>query len=97
MAKRVVWSEDSLRDRKRIANYWQWRLGNKKYASKLDKKFRDIARVIRLQPYGGSRVKGRGTRYYVVGPYQVFYRMKDDVVEIVRVWDSRRNPDDVKF
>lgn len=46
MVRRVVWSEDSLRDRKGIAKYWQWRLGNKKYASKLDKKFRDMARVM---------------------------------------------------
>jgi len=35
--------------------------------------------------------KGR-VRHLVIGPFRVFYRLKEDRIEIVRFWDARQDP-----
>jgi plasmid stabilization system protein ParE len=35
-------------------------------------------------------------RHWVCGRYRIIYRIEDDLIWILRIWDSRRNPDDLK-
>ena len=34
-------------------------------------------------------------RHVLVGPYRIIYRLDEERVFVLRIWDSRRNPDDL--
>jgi plasmid stabilization system protein ParE len=45
----------------------------------------------------GRKVENREERYFVKGNYLIFYQIRDDSIEILHIWDGRRNPEDLKF
>lgn len=97
MAKRIVWSPDAQQDRLTILEYWHKRLGHKHFSTKLYHEFVRVSRMVARNPRIGRRVEGREERMFVVGEYLMFYRVDGDFVLISRLWDSRRNPDDLKL
>ena len=89
---RLVWSPQAEAD---LIDIWRW--GAKRFsADRADAHLRDIERAARLlteSPFvGRSRDDLRvGLRSMVVQPTVVFYRVRADSVDIVRVIDGRRN------
>ena len=53
----------------------------------------DAAQKLRDNPDIGRKGHVQGTREWVVNgsPYLIVYRVKNDAVEILRVWHGRRN------
>ena len=39
----------------------------------------------------------RPERFFIKDAYEIFYVFNDTTIEILHIWDSRRNPDDLKF
>ncbi len=97
MAKRIKWSPEALADRIDILDYWFQRTGNKQYSKKLDKGFRGIVSMLSRMPEIGRKVENRDERYFVKGNYLIFYIIREDCLEILHIWDGRRNPEDLKF
>jgi len=68
-------------------------------AKRLMARLRDGAELIASNPEAGavaSDLEPEGKyRHLVVRPYRIIYRIDVDRVYILRVWDSRRNPDDL--
>ncbi len=92
MAKRVIWSLRAQSDRKAILEYWHTRNGNKKYCRKLAAEFRESINYIAEHNYIGVATNEDNVRIAVCGHYLIFYELKKETVEILTVWDSRRNP-----
>ena len=97
MAKRIKWSQQAVADRIQILDYWFQRIGNKSYSRKLDKSLRKVIQLLSEYPELGRRLTNREERYFVKDCYQIFYQTKKDSIEILHVWDSRRNPEDLKL
>ena len=97
MAKKIKWSPEAVADRIQILDYWFERTGNKRYSRKLDKAFREVVTMLSRLPEIGRKVENREERYFVKGNYLIFYQIRDDSIEILHIWDGRRNPDDLKF
>lgn len=97
MAKRVVLSPEADDDRLEILDYWFNRLGHKEYSANLDKKFRKAFRLLASFPEIGKRVEGGDERMYVVRPYEMFYRDQKENIDVLRIWDSRRNSENLKL
>lgn len=97
MAKRIVWLPDAEDDRLEILEYWYKRLGHKNFSSKLYGEFVETSRLIARNPFIGQRVEGRVERMLPVREYLMFYRVEGNDILISRLWDSRRNPDDLKL
>ena len=95
MAKRIVYSENALKDRLEILDYWYKRIGTKTYSKKLDKAFREVTKLLAEHPELGRQLAGREERFFVKEAYQIFYRSDDRSIEILHLWDSRRNPEDL--
>jgi toxin ParE1/3/4 len=88
----AVWSREARADLSEIWDYYAERAGR----DPADKVIRDIsntARLIEDHPYAGrTRDELRpGIRSVPARPYVVFYRIRDDVPEIVRVLHGRRD------
>ncbi len=95
MAKRVVWSEHALADRISILDYWSKRLGNKNYSRKLDRLIRKIVSLLRKFPNLGHAIGEREIKVLVKSHYHIYYKCTDNDIQILHLWDSRRNPEDL--
>ncbi|MBI5472285.1 MAG: type II toxin-antitoxin system RelE/ParE family toxin, partial [Ignavibacteriae bacterium] len=43
------------------------------------------------------RVEGREERMFVIRDYLMFYRVEGEYILISRLWDGRRNPENLKL
>lgn len=94
MAKRIVYSENAVKDRLEILEYWYKRIGTKTYSKKLDKAFREVIKLLAEHPELGRQLAQKGDRFFVKDAYQIIYRFDKSTIEILHLWDSRRNPED---
>ena len=97
MVKRIVWSTHAVADRISILDYWYQRIGNKKYSRSLDGSLKEIIKKLADYPKLGRQLDNREERFFVKDSYQIFYIETADNIEILHIWDSRRNADDLKF
>lgn len=92
MAKRIVWSIQARADRQNILEYWFKRTGNKKYSLKLALQFRETIRLISLYNYLGRPTSIENIRVCVLGDYLLFYKLSERLLEVVAIFDNRRDP-----
>ena len=95
MAKRIVWSENALEDRHKILIYWFEILGHKNYSKKLDNDFRNVLKLIARYPEIGRKSSDKEMRYFIKDAYIIYYIINPKTIEILHIWDSRRNPEDL--
>ena len=61
---------------------------------------RTVERLLKENPFVGRIVQeDTGARAFPISrtPFIVFYRAKTDRIEILRLWDARRNPADFRL
>ena len=96
MAKPIVWSRRAINDRKDILGYWKGRNKSSAYGRKLNAHFKKAVQLIATHPNIGRRTDIEGIRVKLVRPNQIFYNNAKEQIEILIIWDGRRNPDDLK-
>jgi toxin ParE1/3/4 len=92
----IDWSLDARADLSQIWSYYANAAGR----HTADKIVREIGKVCRLLEdhafAGRARDEVRpGLRSIAARPYVVFYRVRDDVAEVIRVLDGRRDLDEI--
>ncbi|MGM0588691.1 MAG: type II toxin-antitoxin system RelE/ParE family toxin [Bacteroidota bacterium] len=97
MAKQIIWAPQAVADRVQILDYWYQRLGSKDYSVKIDNLFKDTIHLLSQFPELGRAVEKQNIRVFVRDHYQIFYLNDDTSIKILHIWDSRRNPDDLKL
>jgi plasmid stabilization system protein ParE len=95
MAERIVWTLQARNERRKILTYWFERNGNKKYSRKLAYQFRETVKYIAAQNYLGRATNLENVRAAVSGNYLILYRLSEGDVEVLTIFDSRRNPEDL--
>ncbi|SDD03222.1 toxin YoeB [Algoriphagus faecimaris] len=93
MAKKVRWTTIAINDRVAIYKYWLLRNQSDHFPEKLEQLFEKSAFLISIFPKIGAQTNYRNVYSKVVREYKIFYRITEDEIQILRVWDSRRNPD----
>ena len=90
----IVWSSVARADLSEIWDYYAGRAGRRQ-ADKIVREISDALRPIEDYPFAGrARDEVRpGLRSITARPYVIFYRMRDDVAEIVRILHGRRDLD----
>ena len=90
---KVLWTDEALRDLDQIANYLTEQFPS--VAPLLDKRIRDTVTRIRRWPQSARATAGRSdVRIVPLGPYpyKLFYRVREDTVEILHVHHAARQP-----
>lgn len=95
MAKRLVWSPIAREIRKEILQYWIRRNKSKRYSKKLNTLFEESAQQIADFPYSGISISGKVYRGKLIKDYYLLYKIKDDSIEILFIWDTRKDPADL--
>lgn len=95
MAKKIIWSRQATIALFEILEYWDDRNKSKVYSSKLFRQLQSDAKSILNFPLKGKKIEGRNVRFVVSGVYLLIYRINKENIEIVELWDGRRNPEDL--
>jgi plasmid stabilization system protein ParE len=97
MAKKIEWTQASVRDRYNIYQFWIEKNKSDSYSKKLEILFKEAAKLISEFPEIGTQTDFPHLHVKVIRSYKLFYLNLSDKIQIVRVWDSRQNPADLKF
>ena len=92
----IDWSPDARADLSEIWNYYVTVAG-RHTADKIVREIGEMCRLLEDHPFAGRTRDGvrPGVRSIAARPYVVFYRVNNDIVEIVRVLDGRRDLDEI--
>jgi plasmid stabilization system protein ParE len=95
MAKRIVWTSTAKKARRDILEYWIKHNGTNTYSKKLAKLFRIKVALFQSGRYLGKPTDFKDVRVSLVSHFSIFYKVGDEEIIIVGIWDNRRNPDDL--
>jgi toxin ParE1/3/4 len=92
----IDWSPEARADLSEVWNYYV-NVAGRNTADKIVREIDEVCRLLEEHPFAGrARDEVRhGLRSIAARPHVVFYRVKNDVAEIVRVLDGRRDLDEI--
>jgi len=96
MAKKVEWSEAALKDRLNIYLYWHARNNSDSYSRKLEILFTEAAKLISAFPKIGQPTNS-GVRVKIVSHFRIYYSYSAEAIQIIRIWDTRQDPEALNF
>lgn len=98
MIKKIVWSPAAEKDAEQILDFINTKWSNRvvaKFLNKLDDNIRLISEDPKLFPLIEHNL---GVRKCVVTKQNsLFYRVSNDTIEIIRLFDTRQNPNSLTF
>ncbi len=97
MAKQIVWTQTAIEDRFRIYHFWLEKNKSDLFSEKLERLFKESAILLSEFPEIGIQTDFQGIRVKIVKHYKLFYQFTEDSIQIIRVWDSRQNPDNLQI
>ena len=92
MAKRIVWSARARKELIEILKYWDSRNKSKVYSIKLNKLIFDRLENAAKMPEAGTPSNDAQIRILIVKDYSIHYDIYQSHIEILTIWDTRRNP-----
>lgn len=97
MARKVEWTKAAIQDRFEIYRFWTEKNQTDTYSKKLEFLFKEAGQLIANFPEIGTETDFPGIRVKIVKNYKLFYKDHSDLITILRVWDSRQNPERLKL
>ena len=97
MARReIIWSLRAKNDRLKILEFWIEHNKSSSYSRKLNILFKDAAKFIAEFPTVGKLTSDKKARIKIVRDYLIVYEIQQSSVTILTIFDSRRNPKNLK-
>lgn len=97
MARKIEWTKTSVQDRFEIYQFWVRKNKSDSYSKKIEKLFNEAAKLISEFPEIGIETDFPGLRVKVVRSYKLFYSQQSDTIRIIRIWDTRQNPQNLEL
>jgi plasmid stabilization system protein ParE len=97
MAKRIVWASQARIDRYNILTYWKERNKSNSYSKILNTQFNDAVRSITKFPLMSKSTGSENVRVKIITHYHLIYEIFQNEIVILRLWDSRQNPQNLKY
>lgn len=97
MARRIIWSEEAQNDRHLIFSYWNLRNRSNVYSKKLNGQLNKTLLVLCDFPFIGRPTQKIYVRSKIVLDYLIIYKITDTKIIVLKIWDSRRNPQKLKY
>ncbi len=89
----VVWSLEAIEEFDNIYEYWILKNNSDKFSKKLWILTNSAIQTIRRNPELGVKTNNSTIRMRLVAQnYYLIYRIKNDLLEILKFWDVRQNP-----
>lgn len=95
--RKVVWSPEAKMDLFEIMEFYRKRNGSSNYSKKIYFKIRKSTSILKRFSGIGAKTDIENVKCLIVEKFCIFYRIDAKSVEIFKVWDSQRNPDDLNL
>lgn len=96
MAKQIIWSERAINDLIQIFEYWNFRNKSTNYSKKLNEIFNTAIALISNHSSIGRPSQIENIKIKTVKDYLVIYEDTNEMIIILTIWDSRRNPEELE-
>jgi len=96
-ARRIIWSKRAKNDLLTILDFYFQRNGTKTYSSKINSVLNESVKVLTRHPYIGKVTDLQDIRCLIKGDYNIFYEIKAGTIEILTIWNSRQNPEELRI
>ena len=98
MVAKVIWSVRAQRERFEILEYWVNRNKSKTYSRKLYQLFKIGMKKVAEMPEAGIATENPDIRIKIIKDYMIYYHISvSKTIEVLTIWDSRRNPKKFKL
>ncbi len=90
----IIWTDEAEEELLTVTRYY-WDCAGERVADKMFRTITDMVARLSFFPFMGQRVAGYDGIYrsIVAHPhYKVIYRVEDDKVIVISVWDCRQDP-----
>lgn len=95
--REIRWTLTAQKNKFDIFEYWNNRNKSNKYSQKLDEIFNKAIENLLFFPFSGSITNIKNVRILVVENYLIVYEIFENTILISRIWDGRRNPENLKI
>lgn len=96
MVRRIIWVYQAQKDRYQILKYWIDRNKSNTFSIKLNRILGESLDIIRKYPFIGKPTDKPNIRIKIVLDYLLIYEITENEIIVLRIWDSRRNPNELK-
>lgn len=96
-SRKIIWSQTAKRKLYSTLEFYNQRNESKTYSLKLYKKFQKELSLLKVQSNIGIKTDLENVRGLIVDDFILFYEIKSKIIIVHNVWDSRQNPDSLKF
>ena len=93
--RKIIWSSRAKIDLFEILDYYYKRNGTKTYSRKLNSVIRKSIKLLKKYPFIGFRTDIQFVRTLITGHFCIFYEVSNEAIEIITIWDSRQNPENL--
>ena len=98
MASREIrWTIRATQDKLAIYEYWTNRNKSILYAQKLEKLFNEVIKIAAIYPSAGIKTEVINVRIQIIKDFKIVYRIKENILEVLAIWDTRQNTKNFKY
>jgi plasmid stabilization system protein ParE len=91
--RKIIWSPGANLDFLKILEFFKKRNETKAYSKKLYLKIHKSVRLLSKHPFLGIQTDDENIRNLIEGDYAIFYKLDEESVYILSVWDCRQDPE----
>ncbi|MCL2649588.1 MAG: type II toxin-antitoxin system RelE/ParE family toxin [Candidatus Azobacteroides sp.] len=94
----IRWETKAIEEQTSIFDFWDKHNKSKTYSRKIFKEIKQIENLLIKNPNMGTLTDFCNIRKVIVlSNFFLFYKVVDNIIYILTMWDNRRNPDDLNF
>ena len=92
----IRWEARAIEEQNSIFDFWNKHNKSKTYSNKIFKEIKQMENLLVKNPNMGTLTNFCDIRKVVVlSNFFLFYKVVDNTIYVLTVWDNRRNPDDL--
>lgn len=80
-----------------IYEYWTNRNKSTLYTEKLESLFNETMKIAAIFPFFGIQTEIIDVRIQIVKDFKIVYRIKENILEVLSIWNTIQNPKNFKF
>jgi len=97
MARRIIWSDKAEKVFREILEFYYKRNGTKTYSKKLNSEIKKLINLLKKQAFIGKITDNKSIRVLIKGDFKIFYRVEQNEIIILMVWDCRQDINELKL
>ena len=95
--RELIWSPQAKIELLEILEFYKKRNGNATYSRKLYTRIEELLELCKTYSFIGKQTDYENVRALVVDDYLIFYEVGTTEFVVLTVWNSKRNPKDLKI